>query len=112
MDAGAHCIAITFRADQSKVEEMVCRCLHRCAAATGGPHCCPTSTSMKTIVVEVCETLRLAPTKRRLESTTGDLCGFPPKLAVPFIVEQRVDLLEVHVRRGPARLRDRHGRWQ
>src|SRR6266436_4559375 len=96
MDAGAHCIAITFRADQSKVEEMVAIAStvvqqQRRVPIIAHKHI------HETFVVEVCERYA-SPDERRLESTTGDLSRFR-ELAVPFIVEQRVDLLEVHVRR-------------
>src|ERR1700694_5304856 len=96
VDAVTHCIAITLCADQFKVEEMVAVSStvvqqQRRVPIIAHQHI------HETIVVEVCER-HASPDVWRLESATGALRHFR-KLAIAFIVEQRVDLLEVYVRR-------------
>src|SRR5437773_12305766 len=89
-DAGPHCIAITLRADQFKVEEMVA-VGSTVVQQQGRVSIIAHNHVRETIIVEVRER-HAAPDVWRLESATGVLGRFL-ELAVTLIVKQRVDLL-------------------
>src|SRR5260370_34666925 len=96
VNAGAHRIAITLRANQFEIEEMVA-VASAVAQQQGRVSIIAHNHIHETVVVEVCER-HASPDVWRLESAAGALRRFR-ELAVAFVVEQRVDLLEMHVRR-------------
>src|SRR5437867_9682287 len=95
-DAASHCIAITLRAYQLKVEEMVA-VASTVVQQQGRVPIVAHNHIRESIIVEVCER-HASPDVWRLESAASGLRRFR-ELAVTLIVEQRVDLLEVNVRR-------------
>src|SRR5260370_6068243 len=96
VNADAHRIAITLRDNQFEIEEMVA-VASAVAQKQGRSSIIAHNHIHETVVVEVCER-HASPDVWRLESASGCFRCFR-EVAVAFVVEQRVDLLEMHVRR-------------